>query len=57
MPDREPTNKNAASKPSPRDDDNRVPQDPDVGQQTDSEPQKSTTSRPRGNTEDPDRTL
>ena len=57
MPDREPTNKNAASKPSPRDDDNRVPQDPDVGQQTDSDPQKSTTSRPRGNTEDPDRTL
>jgi hypothetical protein len=57
MPDRETTDKNAASKPSPRNDDSRVPQDPDVGQQTDSDAQKSTTSRPRGTTEDPDRTL
>jgi len=57
MPDRESTDKNAASNPSPRTDDRRVPQDPDVDQKTDSDAQKSTTSRPRGNTEDPDRTL
>ena len=57
MPERETTDKNAASKPSPRNDDSRVPQDPDVGQPTDSDAQKSTTSRPRGTTEDPDRTL
>jgi hypothetical protein len=57
MPDRENTDKNAANKPTPRNDDSRVPQDPDVGQQTDSGTQKSTTSRPRGHTEDPDRTL
>jgi hypothetical protein len=57
MADRESTDKNASSKPSSQSDDRRVPQDPDVGQQSDSDPQKSTASRPRGHTEDPDRTL
>lgn len=58
MPDRESTDKKADSKPQPRNDDSRVPQDPDVGdQQPDPDVQKSTTSRPRGHTEDPDRTL
>ena len=57
MPDRETSDKNAASKPSPRSDDRHVPQDPDVGEQSNPDAQKSTTSRPRGNTEDPDRTL
>jgi len=57
MPDRESTDKNASRNPSPPTDDRRVPQDPDVGERTDPESQKSTTSRPRGNTEDPDRTL
>ena len=57
MADRESTDKNASSKPSSQSDDRRVPQDPDVGERPDGDAQKSTTSRPRGHTEDPDRTL
>jgi hypothetical protein len=58
MPDSERTDKNAASRVQPRKDDSRVPPDPGVGdEQTDAGSQKSTTSRPRGHTEDPDRTL
>jgi hypothetical protein len=59
MPERDPTDaKNPANAASrPRGDDRNVPQDPDVAQQGDSDSPKSTSSRPRGTTEDADRTL
>ena len=50
------TNASGGSAPR-RGDDRTVPPDPDLGQQNDPESQKSTTSRPRGHTEEPDRTL
>lgn len=59
MPDREtPSDKNASGNSTPkRGDDPKVPPDPGEGQQTDPDSQKSTASRPRGHTEEPDRTL
>ena len=56
MADRESTDKNAAGK-SAGDKDRQVSQDPDVGKEANSDAQKDTTSRPKGTTEDPDRTL
>jgi hypothetical protein len=52
-PDKNPANDSASAPGADR----NVPQDPDVGQQKDPESQKSSASRPRGHTEDPDRTL
>ena len=59
MPDRDAkSNANPSSSAAPqRDDDRAVPPDPDVGQQNDPGSQKSTASRPRGQTEEADRTL
>ena len=59
MPDRETSpDKKASGGPVPqRNDDRSVPPDPDLGQQSDPDAQKSTASRPRGHTEEPDRTL
>lgn len=59
MPDREPkSDENASGSSAPkRADDRDVPPDPDVGERNDPDAQKSTTSRPRGQTEEPDRTL
>jgi hypothetical protein len=49
---------NASSGSAPqRGDDRTVPPDPDVGQQNDPNAEKSTASRPRGQTEEADRTL
>ncbi len=57
MPERDehadPSNAKASS---PRRDDERVPQDPGLDQ-ADTDREQSTTSRPRGHTEEPDRTL
>ena len=59
MPDRDPkSDKRAPGGPTtPRTDDQNASQDPDLGRQADPDSQKSTTSRPRGHTEEPDRTL
>jgi hypothetical protein len=59
MPERETPDKNAAAGGAmpPRTDDRTVAQDPDVGQQPDPDSQQSGPSRPRGHTEEPDRTL
>ena len=59
MPDRETsTDKNASGGTAPQRKDGRsVPPDPNVEQRTDPDAEKSTTSRPRGHTEEPDRTL
>jgi hypothetical protein len=59
MPDRDTKpDDNASSSGAPnRADDRAVPPDPDVGQQNDPASQKSTASRPRGHTEEADRTL
>ena len=59
MADRNTTpDKSAGGNSAPtRGTDRNVPQDPDVGQENDPESQKSTASRPRGHTEEPDRTL
>ena len=58
MPDRETSpDKGASGGTTPKQANDRTPQDPDLGQQNDPESQKSTTSRPRGHTEEPDRTL
>ena len=59
MPDRETRpDKNASGRSTPpRADDRNVPPDPDVGRENDPESQKSGASRPRGHTEEPDRTL
>ena len=59
MPDREQSSdKRASGGDAPQHSDDRsVPQEPDVAQQNDPDSQKSTASRPRGHTEEPDRTL
>jgi len=59
MPDRETRpDKNASGSSTPkRNDDRNVPPDPDVGQENDPDSEKSSASRPRGHTEEPDRTL
>ena len=59
MSDREKKpDENASRSSTPqRGDDRAVPQDPDVGQQNDPDSPKSGASRPRGQTEEPDRTL
>jgi hypothetical protein len=41
----------------PRGDDRTAPPKPDLGERADPDSQQSTTARPRGHTEDPDRTL
>ena len=59
MPDRETSpDKNAAGSSAPkRSDDRNVPPDADVGEANSPDSPKSTASRPRGQTEEPDRTL
>jgi hypothetical protein len=59
MPDRDTKSDKSAPgrQTTPHTDDQQAPQDPDLGQQADPDSQKSTTSRPRGHTEEPDRTL
>ena len=59
MPDRETRpEKGATDKTArPRGDDRTKPASPDLGERSDPESQESTTARPRGHTEDPDRTL
>ena len=59
MPDREQRpDKNASGGSAPqRTNDRNVPPDPDVGERNDPDSEKSSTSRPRGHTEEPDRTL
>jgi hypothetical protein len=41
----------------PRDDNRAAPPKPDLGERSDPDSQQSTNARPRGHTEDPDRTL
>jgi hypothetical protein len=59
MPDRKARpDKRTAGKPNPKRADQPSPHDhPDLGQQANPESQESTTARPRGHTEEPDRTL
>lgn len=59
MADRETKpDRNTSSRSTPqRGDDRAVPPDPDVDQQNDPNAEKSTASRPRGHTEEADRTL
>ena len=59
MPDREKdADPNAAGSSAPkRAADRSVPPDPDVGEANSADAPKSTASRPRGQTEEPDRTL
>jgi hypothetical protein len=59
MPDREtrPEKGDTNSAARPRGDDRSAPPAPDLGERSDPESQESTTARPRGHTEDPDRTL
>ncbi len=59
MPDRETnSDKNAPGGATPHRGENRtVPPDPDLDQRNDPDAEKSTASRPRGHTEEPDRTL
>jgi hypothetical protein len=59
MPDRETSpDKNAASSSAPkRSDDRQVSSDDDTGEANSPDSPKSTASRPRGQTEEPDRTL
>ena len=47
----------SGSKPATRGDDREQPQHPDLGERADPDGEKSTTARPRGHTEEPDRTL
>ena len=52
------TDKNATGGSAPpRGDERTVPQHPDLGERKDPDSQESTTARPRGHTEEPDRTL
>jgi hypothetical protein len=60
MPDRDkrPDKGAAGSKAPKRGDDSAQPHDhPDLGEQADPDSEQNTTARPRGHTEDPDRTL
>ena len=52
-PDKRATNDDAR----PRGDDRTAPPAPDLGERSDPDSEESTTARPRGHTEDPDRTL
>lgn len=58
MPDREkrPDKSATGSKPPTRNED-RQPQHPDLGERADPDSEQSTPARPRGHTEEPDRTL
>ena len=47
----------SGSKKVPRDDDRAEPLHPDLGERADPDAEKSTAARPRGHTEEPDRTL
>jgi hypothetical protein len=49
--------KSAAGTNPPATDDRTQPQHPDLGERADPDAEKSTTARPRGHTEEPDRTL
>ena len=51
-PDKSATGSNAS-----RGDDRTQPQHPDLGERADPDSEKSTAARPRGHTEEPDRTL
>jgi hypothetical protein len=59
MSDRETRpDKTATSSPAqPRGDDRSAPEPPDVAEPLDPDSEQSTASRPRGHTEEPDRTL
>ena len=47
----------AAAATPPRGDETDAVSDPDAAREVEADAQKSSTSRPRGHTEDPDRTL
>ena len=47
----------SGNKAEKRGDDREEPQHPDLGERADPDGEKSTTARPRGHTEEPDRTL
>jgi hypothetical protein len=47
----------SGSKTAKRGDNRQEPQHPDLGERADPDAEKSTTARPRGHTEEPDRTL
>ena len=60
MTDREKRpDKRATGSPAPKRTEERADphEHPDLGEQADPESQRNTTARPRGHTEDPDRTL
>jgi len=59
MPDREtrPDKNATGGQGSTRGDDRTVPPHPDLGERPDPDSQKPTDARPRGHTEEPDRTL
>ena len=59
MPDRDKRpDKRATGTQPKRSDDRADPHEhPDLGEQSDPDSQTNTTARPRGHTEDPDRTL
>ena len=49
--------KSAAGSNPPANDDRNQPRHPDLGERADPDAEKSTTARPRGHTEEPERTL
>jgi len=55
--DKRPDKSATSGTPSPRGDETTAPQHPDLGERADPDAEKSTTARPRGHTEQPDRTL
>jgi hypothetical protein len=59
MTDREkrPDKSATRSNPATRGDQAAEPHHPDLGERADPDSEKSTTARPRGHTEEPDRTL
>jgi hypothetical protein len=59
MPDREtrPEKGGTNNAATPRSEDRAAPPAPDLGERADPESQESTPARPRGHTEDPDRSL
>ncbi len=59
MPDRErkPDKNASGGNAANRGDDRNQPQHPDLGERPDPDSEQSTNARPRGHTEEPDRTL
>jgi hypothetical protein len=55
--DKRPDKNATGTNPPTRSDNRSEPQHPDLGQRADPDSEQSTTSRPRGHTEAPDRTL